>query len=121
MTPNIPECEACRPDAPRLTGEEIARYVRALPEWRVETVGGVPRLRRSYGVRSFTEALALTNRVGELAEEINHHPEILTEWGRVTVEWWSHKIKGLHELDFAMAKRCDVLAEGFGRDESSGS
>ena len=121
MTATIPECEACRPDAPRLTGEEIARYVQALPEWRVETIGGVPRLHRSYRARNFAEALALTNRVGELAEEINHHPEIVTGWGRVTVEWWTHKIKGLHELDFAMAKRCDALAEGFGGDESPDS
>ena len=61
---------------------------------------------------NFAEALAFTNRVGELAESIGHHPELVTEWGRVTVKWWSHKIKGLHELDFALAKRCDSLVEG---------
>ena len=70
------------------------------------------KLRCSYKVRNFAEALAFTNRVGELAESIGHHPEIVTEWGRVTVKWWSHKIKGLHELDFALAKRCDSLVEG---------
>ena len=112
MTATIPECEACRPDAPKLTGEEIARYADALAQWRVETIDDVPRLHRCYRVRNFAEALLLTNRVGDLAETIGHHPQIVTEWGRVTVKWWSHKIKGLHELDFALAKRCDTLAEG---------
>lgn len=108
-TSTIPECEACRPDAQKLTGEEVARYARELPEWRVETIDDVPQLHRSYKVRNFAEALSFTNRVGELAESIGHHPAIVTEWGRVTVKWWSHKIKGLHELDFALAKRCDSL------------
>ena len=112
MTATIPECEACRPDAQKLTGEEITRYVHALPQWRVETINDVPQLHRTYKVRSFAEALALTNRVGVLAEMIGHHPQLVTEWGRVTVKWWSHKIKGLHELDFALAKRCDSLVEG---------
>ena len=112
MTGTIPECEACRPDAQKLTGEEIARYSREVPEWRVETVGEIPRLHRTYEVHSFAAALQLTNRVGELAETIGHHPQLVTEWGRVTVKWWSHKIRGLHELDFALAKRCDSLVEG---------
>lgn len=112
MTTMIPECEACRPDAQKLTGEEIARYALELPEWRVETVDDVPRLHRAYKVRNFAEALAFTNRVGTLAETTGHHPQLVTEWGRVTVRWWSHKIKGLHELDFALAKRCDALAGG---------
>ena len=112
MSSTIPECEACRPDAQKLTAEEVTRYIWALPTWCVETIDDVPKLHRAYKVRNFAEALAFTNRVGELAESIGHHPEIVTEWGRVTVKWWSHKIKGLHELDFALAKRCDSLVEG---------
>ena len=112
MTGTIPECEACRPDAQKLTGEEISRYAREVPGWRVETVGEVPQLHRTYEVRTFAAALELTNRVGALAETIGHHPQLVTEWGRVTVKWWSHKIRGLHELDFALAKRCDSLVEG---------
>jgi 4a-hydroxytetrahydrobiopterin dehydratase len=110
MSTSIPECEACRPDAPKLTEQEIARYAAKLPEWRVETVDGVPQLHRSYKFKDFAGALEFTNRVGALAEEIGHHPEIVTTWGKVTVKWWSHKIRGLHELDFAMAKRCDRRA-----------
>lgn len=112
MNATIPECEACRPDAQKLTGAEIARYAEKLPEWRVVTVDEVPQLHRSFAYKDFAGALAFTNRVGELAEQIGHHPELITEWGKVTVKWWSHKIRGLHELDFAMAKRCDRLAQG---------
>ena len=112
MSETIPECEACRPDAPKLTAEEIAKYSKSLPQWQVKDVGGVTQLHRTYPFGNFAQALAFTNRVGELAEGIGHHPELVTEWGRTTVKWWSHKIKGLHELDFAMAKRCDSLVEG---------
>jgi len=112
MTDTIPECEACRPDAPKLDDDEIARYAKQVPGWRVETVDGVRQLHKGYGFKNFAQALTFTNEVGALAEEINHHPELVTEWGRVTVKWWSHKIRGLHELDFAMAKRCDRLAPG---------
>ena len=112
MTGTIPECEACRPDAQKLTAEEIERYARELPQWRVETVDDIPQLHRTYQVGTFADALSLTNRVGELAESIGHHPALVTEWGRITVKWWSHKIRGLHELDFALAKRCDALIEG---------
>ena len=112
MTATIPECEACRPDAQKLTDEEITRYIHALPTWELVTIDDVPQLHCSYKVRNFAEALAFTNRVAALAESIGHHPQLVTEWGRVTVKWWSHKIKGLHELDFALAKRCDSLIEG---------
>jgi 4a-hydroxytetrahydrobiopterin dehydratase len=59
---------------------------------------------------NFTEALAFTNRVGALAEADGHHPALLTEWGRVTVTWQTHKIRGLHLNDFIMAAKTDELA-----------
>jgi 4a-hydroxytetrahydrobiopterin dehydratase len=71
---------------------------------------GIPRLERQYRFRSFVDALAFTNRVGEIAEAEGHHPAILTEWGRVTVSWWTHKIRGLHRNDFVMAAKTDRLA-----------
>ena len=60
----------------------------------------------------FAQALAVTNRVGEQAEEEGHHPALLTEWGKVTVSWWTHKIGGLHQNDFIMAARTDEPSEG---------
>ncbi len=68
---------------------------------------GIERLERVFKFRNFAEALAFSNKVGEIAEEEDHHPAILTEWGRVTVTWWTHKIKGLHRNDFIMAAKTD--------------
>jgi len=68
------------------------------------------RLRRVFDCPDFEAALSLTNKVGAIAEEEGHHPAILTEWGKVTVTWWTHKIKGLHVNDFIMAAKTDHLA-----------
>ncbi len=104
------KCEACRPDAPRVTGEEIRELGKQIPEWELIEVDGIQRLRRKFSFKDFAGALAFTNRVGELAESEGHHPAILTEWGSVEVTWWTHKIKGLHRNDFIMAAKTDELA-----------
>jgi 4a-hydroxytetrahydrobiopterin dehydratase len=102
-------CVACRRDAPRVPEEEIPALRQEIPEWDLVEVDGVPRLQRVYRFPDFAEALAFTVRVGALAEEEAHHPAILTEWGKVTVAWWTHKIRGLHRNDFIMAAKTDVL------------
>ncbi len=103
------KCEACRAGAPTVTDEELAELLPSVPEWGVEEPGGVPRLVRVFSFPDFAAALAFTNRVGALAEEEGHHPALLTEWGRVTVSWWTHKIRGLHRNDFIMAAKTDAL------------
>ncbi len=104
-------CEACRADAPTLDDDEITTLLKELSDdWQVITREGVRQLERVFRFDNFAEALSFTNRVGEIAEEEGHHPAILTEWGRVTVTWWSHKIRGLHRNDFVMAARTDKLA-----------
>ena len=108
-------CVACRPDAPRLTDAEIAALRREVPDWRVVERDGIPRLERAFEWPNFAEALAFTERVGALAEAEGHHPALLTEWGRVTVSWWTHAIRGLHRNDFVMAARTDGLAAAGGR------
>lgn len=105
-------CVACRRDAPRVTPEEMAELLPTIPEWTLEDHDGVPRLVRAFRVPTFRDALDLTNRIGELAEEEGHHPALLTEWGKVTVSWWTHKIRGLHRNDFLMAAKTDALVEG---------
>ncbi|WP_148896265.1 4a-hydroxytetrahydrobiopterin dehydratase [Geothermobacter ehrlichii] len=102
-------CEVCRAGAPPVTEEEAATYLSGLPDWEIVTIDGVDRLRRSFRFKNFAEALAFTHAVGQLAEEAGHHPAILTEWGRVTVSWWTHKIGGLHRNDFIMAAKTDRL------------
>jgi 4a-hydroxytetrahydrobiopterin dehydratase len=106
------KCTACRGDEPTLTDAEIAELRPQVPEWEVVEREGVKRLERTFRFGNFAQALAFTNRVGEQAEEEGHHPALLTEWGRVTVTWWTHKIGGLHRNDFIMAARTDELFEG---------
>lgn len=103
-------CEACRADSPRVTSEERTELEPQIPDWEVLDDGGVEKLRRVFKFPDFARALEFTNRVGEMAERENHHPALLTEWGRVTVTWWTHKIKGLHRNDFRAAAKTDELA-----------
>jgi len=105
------QCEACSFDAPRVTASEIERLKTALPDWQIVERDGIMQLERLFTFRNFKQALAFTNRIGELAEEAGHHPALLTEWGKVTVTWWSHAIKGLHKNDFILAARTDEVAE----------
>ena len=102
-------CVACRGDEPPLTDPEIAALKPQIPDWTVIEKDGIKRLERVFKLKNFAEALALTNAIGKIAEAEDHHPMIITEWGRVTVQWWTHKIKGLHKNDFIMAAKTDQL------------
>jgi len=102
-------CVACRRDSPRVTEAEIAELGREVPDWQRLERDGIAQLERVFNFPSFADALAFTNRVGTLAEAEGHHPALLTEWGRVTVTWWTHKIRGLHRNDFIMAAKTDGL------------
>jgi 4a-hydroxytetrahydrobiopterin dehydratase len=104
------KCVACDRDAPTVTDEEIAELHPQVPEWLIVEVDGVKRLERVFEFGDFRQALDFTREVGELAEEEGHHPALLTEWGRTTVTWWTHKIRGLHRNDFVMAAKTDQLA-----------
>ncbi|MFQ5586612.1 MAG: 4a-hydroxytetrahydrobiopterin dehydratase [Thermodesulfobacteriota bacterium] len=103
------QCEACRIGAPLVTPEQMKELQPKVPDWEVVEVDGIQRLTRRFSFKDFVEAIDFTNRVGAIAEEEGHHPAILTEYGSVTVTWWSHKIKGLHVNDFIMAARTDRL------------
>ncbi len=103
------KCEACRPGTPPASDEEIALYKPQVPAWQIVERDGIRRLERRFKFKNFAEALAFTNRVGQIAEEEGHHPAILTEWGRVTVTWWTHAAGGLHRNDFIMAAKTDAL------------
>ena len=100
-------CEACRADAPLVSDAELKQLMPAIPDWQPVVVDGVMQLQREFRFANFVDAMAFSNRVGELAEAENHHPAILTEWGRVTVSWWTHKIHGLHRNDLILAARTD--------------
>ncbi len=102
-------CVACRAGAPTVTPDEVTMLLREIPEWDLVERDGVRQLTRSFAFKDFAEALAFTNQVGELAEQAGHHPALVTEWGRVSVTWWTHKIRGLHRNDFIMAAKTDQL------------
>jgi 4a-hydroxytetrahydrobiopterin dehydratase len=103
------QCEACRADAPRVTAAQIVELTPQIPEWELLEVDGIQRLSRAYSFDNFEQALSFTNKVGALAEQEAHHPAILTEWGQVTVTWWTHKIRGLHVNDFIMSAKTDEV------------
>lgn len=100
-------CIPCKGGLLPADENEIARYLVQLPDWHVVEVDGVRRLTRSFAFDNFAHALAFTDRVGALAETEGHHPVLLTEWGKVTVTWWTHAIGGLHTNDFIMASRTE--------------
>ena len=105
-------CVACRADSPHVTDEEVAELKPLVPDWDLTVAEGIRRLERTYRFRNFAQALAFTNAVGDLAEAEGHHPRLVTEWGRVGVTWWTHKIRDLHRNDFIMASKTDRAAEG---------
>jgi 4a-hydroxytetrahydrobiopterin dehydratase len=105
------KCVACRGGEPTLTSEQINDLNLNVPEWQIFTVDGIPRLQRVFKFKDFIEAVAFSNKVAMVAEEEDHHPLVITEWGRVTVQWWTHKIGGLHNNDFIMAAKTDRLYE----------
>ena len=102
-------CVACRRDAPTVTEAEIAELQPQVSDWELVEVEGMKRLRRSFAFPDFAQALEFTDEVGEVAENEGHHPALLTEWGKTTVTWWTHKIRGLHRNDFIMAAKTDEL------------
>jgi 4a-hydroxytetrahydrobiopterin dehydratase len=102
-------CVVCRADSPRVTEQEKKELLPQIPEWNVVERDGEPRLERTFKFKDFGQALAFTDRVGELAQEQDHHPALLTEYGKTTVTWWTHKIKGLNRNDFIMAAKSDEL------------
>ncbi|MGE5248602.1 MAG: 4a-hydroxytetrahydrobiopterin dehydratase [Bacteroidota bacterium] len=103
------KCVACRAGSPTLTEPQIEELLPQVPDWQVKDVTGEKRLERVFTFRNFAEALAFTDRVGAIAEEEDHHPRLVTEWGKTTVQWWTHKIRGLHKNDFIMAAKTDQL------------
>lgn len=102
-------CVACRKDAPTVTDAEIDELHTQVADWEIVEPEGIKRLTRVFALDDFSQALEFTRKVGELAEVEGHHPALLTEWGRTTVTWWTHKIRGLHRNDFIMAAKTDEL------------
>lgn len=103
------QCVPCKGGVPPLKGTALeALHVKLDNGWQLIHEH---HLEKEYKFKNFVEALAFTNKLGAVAEEQNHHPDILTSWGKVKVSIWTHKIDGLTESDFYFAAKCDVALE----------
>ena len=103
------KCEACKADAPLVSAEEKKLLLPQIPSWVIANVNGIEQLTCSFACKDYLSGLDFLTKIAFLAEEEDHHPEIILEWGKVTVFWWSHKIKGLHKNDFIAAAKTDSL------------
>lgn len=99
-------CVPCRGGVPALKGAELQNFKKQLPGWEVVNEH---HLHRRYDFPDFRQALAFVNKVGELAEEQGHHPDIMLTWGKAEITIWTHKVDGLTESDFILAAKIDKL------------
>ena len=102
-------CVPCKGGVPPLTDEQIKPLLAQVDGWRVIDNHHVEK---EYRLKNFAEALELVNRIGAVAEQQNHHPDIFLAWGKVRITIWTHKINGLTESDFIFAAKCDVARSG---------
>jgi 4a-hydroxytetrahydrobiopterin dehydratase len=108
------KCVPCHGGEAAATPEELAALMPQIPDWCQFQVNGEDRIERVYLFENFQKALDFTNAVGAAAEQEEHHPALLTEWGRVTVTWWTHAVGGLHRNDVIMAAKTDQIAIAHG-------
>lgn len=101
------QCVACRPGTPALSPEQARAYHTATPQWALAP--DAKRINRTLTFKDFKQAMAFVNRVADLAEAEQHHPDIAIHWNKVELVLWTHAIGGLHENDFVMAAKIDRL------------
>jgi 4a-hydroxytetrahydrobiopterin dehydratase len=100
------KCRPCNENTPPLKGEAIAKLQHELGDnWKVVEEH---HLEKEYSFKNFKEALDFTNRVGAVAEQEDHHPDIFLGWGKVKLDLWTHNIGGLSENDFILAAKADA-------------
>ena len=93
----------------KITQDSMMQLLDQVPHWQLAIIDNVHQLERQFSFADFADALIFTNRVAELAESVNHHPTLITEWGQVTVRWWTHSIKDVHLNDFICAAKTDLI------------
>ena len=103
-------CEACRIDAPIVSDDEASILINEIEGWNVID-DGVKKLKKEFSFSNYNDSVDFSNKVADMAEQEDHHPQIILEWGKVTVIWWSHKIKGLHKNDFICAAKTNNISK----------
>ena len=105
-------CEACSEEAQKATEDQITAFTSSYPEWEVLTETNITLLTRTFYFSNFAEAAKFAEQVGIIAEQANHHPRIIIEYGKTRVDWWSHKIGNIHALDLRLAATTNRLIKG---------
>ena len=103
------QCVPCRGGIPPLTSEEIKPLAEQITNWEVVENH---HIQKTFKSENFRSALDFVNRVGKIAEEQGHHPDLFLAWGKVEVKIWTHKINGLNESDFILAAKIDRAYQG---------
>ena len=101
-------CEACQIDAPKVPQDQIQILLSEIIGW-VLIEEPINKIQKIFSFKSYKDSVDFSNKVSSLADDEDHHPQIVLEWGKVTVIWWSHKIEGLHKNDFICAAKTDKL------------
>ena len=101
-------CEACQIDAPKVPQDQIEILLSEINGW-VLIDEPINKIQKIFSFKSYKDSVDFSNKVASLADDEDHHPQIVLEWGKVTVIWWSHKIEGLHKNDFICAAKTDKL------------
>jgi len=101
-------CEACQIDAPKVPQDQIQILLSEINGWYL-IEEPINKIQKIFSFKSYKDSVDFSNKVASLADDEDHHPQIVLEWGKVTVIWWSHKIEGLHKNDFICAAKTDKL------------
>ena len=103
-------CEACRIDAPTVSNNEASMLIKDIEGWDLIN-DGIKKLKKEFSFANYSDSVDFSNKVADMADKEDHHPQIILEWGKVTVIWWSHKIKGLHKNDFICAAKTNKISK----------
>lgn len=109
LTLDTRACLSCSSASSVLDRQEITRLLSEVPEYTLTQTDGVQSISKIYTFKNFKDALAFVNKLSIIAEEENHHPKIILEWGKVQISWWTHTINALAINDFIMAAKTETL------------
>ena len=101
-------CVPCRGDTPPMEGEKVKLMLNVVPGW-TKSAGEIDKIEKLFQFKNFTEAMVFVNKIAEIADEQDHHPDIFIQWNKVTLTLWTHAIKGLFENDFILAAKIDEI------------
>ena len=107
------KCEACTIDAPLATENQKKEFMSDIDGWQIDNKAGIEQLCKTFNFKNYFDGLGFLKAVAEMAEENDHHPKLVLEWGKVEVRWWSHKIQGLHKNDFICCFKNDEIFKVF--------